>query len=109
LQISCIGLTLDTRLLGHRSTGPLAHIVLIGGDWQKSDFEGLRKAAKVSTTAIAIDLCDPVHTKYDIASVLVNRMSESGPPLRSRRRQPDRSRCEISAKIYRRHDHDVGL
>lgn len=72
------GLTADTRLTGKFSTGPLEHTVLIGFDWQRAQWDGLRQSAKVSTTAIAIDVFNPVYTNYDFASVLVNQISQAG-------------------------------
>lgn len=72
------GLAADTRLTGKFSTGPLSHTLLAGFDWQRSQWDGLRQSAKVSNTAIAIDVFDPVYTNYDFSKVLVAQVSEDG-------------------------------
>lgn len=72
------GLAADTRLTGHFETGPLSHTILAGIDWQRTQKTGLRQAANVSATAIAIDVFEPVYTNYDFASVLVKQVWETG-------------------------------
>lgn len=67
--------TLDTRLAGRFETGPLQHQMLVGLDWQKTEWDFLRKAAQVNQNVIAIDIYDPVYTHYDFASVLVDQVS----------------------------------
>ncbi|UYC14625.1 TonB-dependent siderophore receptor [Xanthomonas campestris pv. phormiicola] len=64
------GKAIDTRLEGRFSTGALEHTLLLGFDWQQSEWSFLRKMANVNPNAIAIDIYDPVYTHYDFASVL---------------------------------------
>lgn len=72
------GLSLDTRIEGHVSVGAVQNTLLIGTDWHKDNWHGLRQAAKVSSTTIAIDVYNPVYTNYDFASVLVAQISQDG-------------------------------
>ncbi|QLF95073.1 TonB-dependent siderophore receptor [Pseudomonas sp. ABC1] len=67
--------TLDTRLEGRFDTGVLEHRLLSGVDWQRTEWELLRKGASVSPAAIAIDIYQPVYSYYDFGSVLVDQMS----------------------------------
>ncbi|MFT4247485.1 MAG: TonB-dependent siderophore receptor [Pseudomonas sp.] len=64
------GRAIDTRLEGRFATGALEHTLLAGFDWQKTDWEFLRKMAGVNPNTIAIDVYQPVYTYYDFASVL---------------------------------------
>ncbi|MFT4198543.1 MAG: TonB-dependent siderophore receptor [Pseudoxanthomonas sp.] len=72
------GKTADTRLEGKFATGALRHDVLIGVDWQETDWYHNRDYASVSTSAIAIDVFDPVYTYYDFASVLTPQLHYRG-------------------------------
>lgn len=64
------GQSVDTRLQGRFSTGALAHTLLAGVDWQRSEWSFLRHMANVNQNTIAIDVYQPVYTGYDFASVL---------------------------------------
>lgn len=72
------GYNLDTRVEGHIDVQGVKNTVLIGSDWKKDDWHGLRKAAKVNSSVIAIDVYDPVYTNYDFKSALVDQISQDG-------------------------------
>lgn len=55
------GYTVDTRLTGKFSTGPLAHTLLTGVDWQKADWTGARGAMN---NPGAIDIFNPVYSHF---------------------------------------------
>ncbi|MET0290451.1 MAG: TonB-dependent siderophore receptor [Pseudoxanthomonas sp.] len=55
------GDTVDTRLQGKFSTGALAHTVIVGGDWQKADWSGVRG---IMRNPAAIDIFNPVYSGY---------------------------------------------
>lgn len=55
------GYTVDSRLTGKFATGPLAHTLLMGMDWQKADWNGARGAM---VDPAAIDIFSPVYTRY---------------------------------------------
>lgn len=69
------GQTLDTRIEGRFSTAALNHQLLAGVDWQKTDWDFLRKAAQVAPDAIQIDIYNPEYTYYDFSKVLFDQMS----------------------------------
>lgn len=55
------GDTFDTRLQARFSTGAVDHTVLLGWDWQRADWEGVRSAM---SNPRAIDIFDPVYYPY---------------------------------------------
>jgi iron complex outermembrane recepter protein len=55
------GDTFDTRLQARFSTGAVDHTVLLGWDWQRADWEGVRSAM---TNPRAIDVFNPVYSSY---------------------------------------------
>lgn len=55
------GDTLDTRLQARFATGAAEHTVLLGWDWQKADWEGLRGAM---VNPAPIDIFNPVYQGY---------------------------------------------
>lgn len=55
------GDTFDTRLQARFSTGAVEHTVLLGWDWQRADWEGVRSAM---SNPRAIDIFDPVYYPY---------------------------------------------
>lgn len=67
--------TIDTRVEGKFATGPVAHTMVAGFDWQKTQWTFLRQAAAVSPAAIAINVYDPVYTNYDFEPTLAPQMS----------------------------------
>jgi iron complex outermembrane receptor protein len=67
--------TIDTRVEGKFATGPVAHTMVAGFDWQKTQWTFLRQAAAVSPAAIAINVYDPVYTHYDFEPTLAPQMS----------------------------------
>ena len=67
--------TIDHRIEGRFGTGAVSHTVLAGIDWQKSRWTFLRQAAQVPPAAIAIDIYDPVYTRYPFAPALAPQMS----------------------------------
>lgn len=72
------GKTIDTRLEGKFDTGPLQHTVLVGTDWQETEWWHDRDRAVVSTSKIAINVFAPVYTHYDFASVLTAQSQYQG-------------------------------
>lgn len=60
---------------GKFATGPVAHTMVAGFDWQKTQWTFLRQAAAVSPAAIAINVYDPVYTHYDFEPTLAPQMS----------------------------------
>lgn len=55
------GDTFDTRLQARFSTGAVDHTVLLGWDWQRADWEGVRSAM---SNPRAIDVFNPMHYNY---------------------------------------------
>lgn len=55
------GDTFDTRLQARFSTGAVDHTVLLGWDWQRADWEGVRSAM---SNPRAIDVFNPVYYNY---------------------------------------------
>ena len=55
------GDTFDTRLQARFATGAVDHTVLLGWDWQRADWEGVRSAM---SNPAAIDIFNPVYRPY---------------------------------------------
>jgi len=55
------GDTFDTRLQARFSTGAVDHTLLLGWDWQRADWEGVRSAM---SNPRAIDVFNPVYYNY---------------------------------------------
>ncbi|MBD7953050.1 TonB-dependent siderophore receptor [Stenotrophomonas sp. Sa5BUN4] len=55
------GDTFDTRLQARFRTGGVDHVALLGWDWQRADWEGVRGAM---SSPRPIDIFNPVHTGY---------------------------------------------
>ena len=55
------GDTFDTRLQARFSTGAVDHTVLLGWDWQRADWEGVRSAM---SSPRPIDIFNPVYSTY---------------------------------------------
>lgn len=55
------GDTLDTRLQARFATGAVDHTLLLGWDWQKADWEGVRGAM---SNPAPIDIFNPVYSGY---------------------------------------------
>lgn len=55
------GETVDTRLEGRFATGAAEHVVLVGWDWQKADWEGARGSM---ANPASIDIFEPVYVPY---------------------------------------------
>ncbi|RMH89458.1 TonB-dependent siderophore receptor [Lysobacter pythonis] len=55
------GQTVDTRIQGRFRTGALTHVLLLGADWQKADWNGIRAAME---DPASIDIFAPVHGGY---------------------------------------------
>ncbi|MEG2806234.1 TonB-dependent siderophore receptor [Stenotrophomonas sp.] len=55
------GDTFDTRLQARFATGALDHTVLLGWDWQRADWSGVRSAM---SSPRPIDIFNPVYTPY---------------------------------------------
>ncbi|MFT4247946.1 MAG: TonB-dependent siderophore receptor [Pseudomonas sp.] len=72
------GKVVDTRVEGKFDTGTLHHNVLVGTDWQATDWWHNRDRAVVSTSTIAINVFNPVYTYYDFASVLTAQSEYHG-------------------------------
>ncbi|AWH21581.1 TonB-dependent siderophore receptor [Stenotrophomonas sp. ZAC14D2_NAIMI4_6] len=67
------GDTADTRLTGKFSTGAAQHMLLVGVDWQKADWDAARGAMGTATdTPNAIDIFNPVYTGYIPATTSIS-------------------------------------
>ena len=55
------GDTFDTRLQARFTTGSVDHVALLGWDWQRADWEGVRGAM---SSPRPIDIFNPVYTGY---------------------------------------------
>ena len=55
------GDTVDTRLQARLATGAVDHTVLLGWDWQRADWEGVRSAM---SSPRPIDIFNPVYANY---------------------------------------------
>ena len=69
------GYSIDTRLEGEIETGDIAHRILAGVDWQESDWNFYRQAARVNPNAIAVDVYNPTYTYFDFAPTLFAQTS----------------------------------